>query len=229
VPATAEGILAFKELTRDGIRINVTLVFSAKQYDIVAEAYIIALQERSAKVQPIDRILSVASLFVSRMDTKVDELLDELGTPEARELKGRIGLANAKVVYDRFKTFFTGMRWDYMVEKGGHIQRVLFGSTGTKNPDYSDLMYVNKLIGPNTVNTLPPKTLEAFLDHGTVASTLETGLEEAYAQLEQLAQLGIDMDEITRQLLDEGVRKFADSYDRLMEAIAEKQKEFTIA
>jgi transaldolase len=229
VPATAEGILAFKELTRDGIKINVTLMFSVRQYDIVAEAYIIALQERSARVHAVDQIDSVASLFVSRIDTKVDALLDTLGTPEARALKGKIGLANAKICYQRFKNFFSGMRWDYMIEKGAHYQRVLFGSTGTKNPEYSDVMYLDNLIGPNTVNTVPPKTLEAFIDHGKVANTLENNLEEAHEQLEQLNKLGINLDDVTSQLLEEGVEKFSESYDGLMEVITQKQAEFTIA
>ena len=229
VPATAEGILAFKDLTRDGIKINVTLMFSIRQYDIVAEAYIIALQERSARVHAVDQIASVASLFVSRIDTKVDKLLDALGAPEAHALKGRIGLANAKICYQRFRKFFSGMRWDYMVEKGAHYQRLLFGSTGTKNPDYSDVMYLDNLIGPNTVNTVPPKTLDAFIDHGRVANTLERNIDEAYQQLEQLEELGIDLDDVTSQLLGEGVEKFSESYDGLMEAIKEKQAAFTIA
>jgi transaldolase len=204
-------------------------MFSVRQYDIVAEAYIIALQERSAQVHALDQIASVASLFVSRIDTKVDKLLDELKTPEAKSLKGKIGIANAKIAYQHFKSLFTGMRWDYMVEKGGHYQRVLFGSTGTKNPEYSDVMYLDELIGPNTVNTVPPKTLEAFIDHGKVANTLESNVEASHEQLEQLSQLGIDLENITSQLLEEGVKKFEDSYDSLIEAITQKQNEFSIA
>jgi transaldolase len=229
VPATAEGILAYKDLIKEGININVTLIFSARQYDIVAEAYIIALQERHGQVLPLDHIASVASLFVSRIDTKVDKLLDELKTPEAKSLKGKIGLANAKVAYQRFKTLFKGMRWDYLMGKGAHYQRILFGSTGTKNPDYSDVMYLDNLIGANTVNTVPPKTLGSFLDHGKVENTLENNLEEAQAQLEKLSQFGISLEDITSQLLEEGVNKFTESYDGLIEAITQKQAQFTIA
>jgi len=229
IPATAEGILAFKELTRDGVNINVTLIFSAMQYDIVAEAYLIALQERAGKVKRVDRISSVASLFVSRLDAKVDEMLDELGTPEAKALKGKIGIANAKIVYQRFKKFFSGRRWDYLHQKGADFQRVLFGSTSTKNPEYSDVMYVDNLIGQHTVNTIPPKTIDAFMDHGKVAATLENDLDETREQLDQLSKLGIDLDDVTRQLLDEGIEKFSEPYDKLMQSITEKREEYAIA
>jgi len=157
------------------------------------------------------------------VDTKVDEMLDALGTPRANSLKGKIGIANAKMVYQRFKEFFQSERWDHLADKGARLQRVLFGSTGTKNPAYSDVMYVENLIGPNTVNTVPPETLEAFLDHGTVALTLESYLDEARAQLEELTELGIDLDDVTHQLLIEGVEKFAKPYDSLIKSIAEKK------
>ena len=233
VPATAEGILAFKELIRDGVNINVTLMFSTTQYDVVAETYLIALQERTGSPKEVinNRISSVASLFVSRMDAKVDKMLDELGAPEAKTLKGRIGIANAKIVYQRFKKFFSGRRWDweYLHNKGADFQRVLFGSTSTKNPEYSDVMYVDSLIGQHTVNTIPPKTIDAFLDHGTVAATLENNLDEAHEQMEQLSKLGIDLDDVTRQLLNEGIEKFSEPYDNLMKTIAEKKAEYVAA
>ena len=229
VPATAEGILAFQELTGDGVNVNVTLIFSTTQYDVVAEAYLIALQERSGKLKAVDGISSVASLFISRMDVKVDKMLDELGSPEAKALKGKIGIANAKIAYQRFKKFFSGRRWDYLHDKGANFQRMLFGSTSTKNPQYSDVMYVDNLIGQHTVNTIPPKTIDAFLDHGTVASTLEFNLDEAREQLEELNKLEIDLGDVTRQLLDEGIEKFMEPYDKLMRTIAEKKEEYVIA
>lgn len=229
VPGTSEGILAYQELIENGVNINVTLLFSITQYDIVAEAFLVALQERAGKLDRIDRIASVASFFVSRIDVKVDKMLDELGTPEADALKGRIGIANAKIAYQHFKKFFNGRRWDYLRDRGANFQRVLYGSTSTKNPEYSDVMYVDNLIGEHTVNTIPPKTIDAFLDHGTAASTLENDIDEAHEQLEQLSKLGIDLDDVTRQLLDEGVEKFSKPYDKLIQTISDKQAEFAIA
>jgi len=223
VPATAEGIMAFKELTEEGLNINVTLMFSLAQYDLVAEAFISALEKRVANVYNLKPIASVASLFVSRVDIKVDEMLDALNTPKAKSLKGKIGIANAKMAYQHFKKFFLNERWEHLTDKRARLQRVLYGSTGTKNPDYSDVMYVDNLIGPNTVNTVPPETLEAFLDHGKVALTLESNLDEARAHLEELAELGINLDDVTHQLLIEGVEKFAKPYDSLIKAIAEKK------
>ena len=229
VPGTSEGMLAYQELIRDGMNINVTLLFSTTQYDIVAEAYLIALQERAGKLHRVNRIASVASFFVSRIDVKVDKMLDELGSPEADAIKGKIGIASAKIAYQRFKKFFSGRRWDYLHDKGADFQRLLFGSTSTKNPEYSDVMYVDNLIGDHTVNTIPPKTIDAFLDHGTVASTLDKDVDEARSQLEQLSRLDIDLGEVTRELLDEGIEKFLEPYDKLMQAIAEKQAEYAIA
>ena len=229
VPATAEGLLAIQELIEAGININVTLMFSMAQYDMVAEAYISALEKRAAKVYDLHHIASVASFFVSRIDVKVDKMLDEIGTPEAKALKGKIGIANAKMAYQHFKETFRGKRWDFLAEKGARLQRVLYGSTSTKNPEYSDVMYVDGLIGKHTVNTIPPKTLEAFMDHGTVALTLERDLDEAREQLDQLEKLGVNLDDVTRDLLDEGVEKFVKPYDKLIEAIAEKQANIIMA
>ena len=223
VPATAEGLLAIQELTESGINVNVTLMFSMAQYDMVAEAYISALEKRAAKVYDLHHIDSVASFFVSRIDVKVDKMLDDLGTPEAKALKGKIGIANAKMAYQHFKEAFHGKRWDFLSNKGARLQRVLYGSTSTKNPDYSDVMYVDGLIGPNTVNTIPPETLEAYLEHGTVARTLDQDIDEARAQLDQLEKSGVNLDDVTRDLLDEGVEKFVKPYDNLIETIAEKQ------
>ena len=229
VPATAEGLLAIQDLIEAGVNINVTLMFSMAQYDMVAEAYMTALEKRAARVYDIRQIASVASFFVSRIDSKVDKILEAFDTPEANALKGKIGIANAKMAYQHFKDTFDGKRWGLLAEKGARLQRVLYGSTSTKNPDYSDVMYVDGLIGPNTVNTVPPKTLEAFLDHGTIERTLDQDVDVARVQLEQLAKLGVDLDDVTRDLLDEGVEKFVKPYDKLIETIAEKQAAFITA
>ena len=225
VPATPEGVLAFQQLTEDGININVTLMFSLSQYDQIAEAYIAAMEKRAENVYNLQQIASVASIFVSRLDSKVDPMLESYKSPKAEALKGEIGIANAKTAYQHFKAAFFSERWQHLEEKGAHVQRVLYGSTGTKNAEYSDVMYVENLIGPHTVNTIPPKTLEAFIDHGTVALTLESNPDEARAQLEDLASLGINLDEVTQKLLDEGVNKFIESYDKLIQTITEKKAE----
>ena len=222
VPATAEGIPAVETLIGEGININVTLMFSLDQYDRVAEAYISGLEDLDASEGDVSEVASVASFFVSRVDVMVDRMLDEIGTAAAQELKGTIGIANAKMVYQRFKATFEQERWARLQEKGARLQRVLWASTSTKNPAYSDTLYPDNLIGPHTVNTLPPSTLEAFRDHGTVALTLETQLVTEQARLERLSDLGIDLDEVTDRLLEEGVRKFAEPFADLMESIEEK-------
>lgn len=223
VPATQEGVLAFRELIEEGININVTLMFSQAQYDQIAEAYITALENRAAKVYDLKQIASVASIFVSRMDSKVDKMLDVFVTAKAKSLKGMIGIANAKMVYQHFKEYFQSERWQRLAEKGARVQRVLYGSTSTKDPDYPDVMYVDNLIGPNTVNTIPPKTLEEFIDHGTIKLTLASDLDEAQSQLASLPGLGINLYDVTQELLDEGVNKFAKSYDSMLKTIAEKK------
>lgn len=229
IPATAEGLLAIQELIEDGINVNATLMFSMAQYDMVVEAYLSALEKRAAKVYDLHHIVSVASFFVSRIDVKVDKMLDEIDAPETKALKGKIGTANAKMAYQHFKETFHGKRWDFLMDKGARLQRVLYGSTSTKDPAYSDVMYVDGLIGKHTVNTIPPKTLDAFLGHGTVALTLERDLDEAREQLTQLEKLGVNLDDVTRDLLDEGVEKFVKPYEKLLEAIAEKQANLIMA
>jgi transaldolase len=223
VPATAEGVSAFQELIEEGVNINVTLMFSLAQYDAIAEAYIAAMEKRAQNVYNLKQIASVASIFVSRLDTKVDKMLDAFITPKAQALKGKIGIANAKIAYQHFKEYFQSDRWLRLVEKGARLQRVLYGSTGTKNPDYSDVMYVENLIGRDTVDTIPPKTLEAFLDHGNIALTLEQGLDEAKDQLSGLTELGINLYDVTQELLDEGVDNFIKPYDSLLKTIDEKK------
>jgi transaldolase/glucose-6-phosphate isomerase len=165
----------------------------------------------------------VASIFVSRLDSQVDKMLDAFVSPKAASLKGKIGIANAKIVYQHFKEYFQSDRWQRLAEKDARVQRVLYGSTGTKNPDYSDVMYVENLIGRNTVNTIPPKTLEAYMDHGSIALTLERGLDEAKEQLSSLPELGINLYDVTQELLDEGVENFVKPYDSLLKTINEKK------
>jgi transaldolase len=223
VPATPRGMPAIQTLIAEGININITLMISLSQYDLVADAFMKGLEERDANVS---QIASVASFFVSRVDVKVDPLLDENGSPEAKALKGKIGIANARMAYQRYREAFQSERWQRLASRGARIQRVLYGSTGTKNPQYPDTLYADNLIGPDTINTLPPETLQAFLDHGKVALTLENDLDQARIQLDTLAELDIDLEDVTQQLLDEGVQKFAGPFDKLIENITAKQADF---
>ncbi|HUW08447.1 MAG TPA: bifunctional transaldolase/phosoglucose isomerase, partial [Anaerolineae bacterium] len=220
VPATAAGIPATETLISEGINVNVTLMFSLDHYDAVAEAYIAGLERLIAAGGDPSKVASVASFFVSRVDGVVDRALEAIGN---EDLLGTIAIANAKVAYARFQETFSGERWEKLSEQGARVQRPLWASTGTKNPLYSDTLYVDGLIGPDTVNTVPPATLDAFMDHGTVASTLEAGLEEAREQLAQLARLGIDLDGITQELQVAGVASFAKAFESLMAGIGEKR------
>jgi transaldolase len=225
VPATRAGIPAIEQLVSEGININVTLIFGADQYEAVAEAYLAGLERRShaqGQGAPLDRAASVASFFVSRIDARVDEALENKGEA-AQALKGRIAIAHAKVAYARFREIFAGQRWERLAGQGGRVQRVLWGSTSTKNPVYPDTYYVDNLIAPHTVNTVPSHTLHAFLDHGKVAGTLESGIEAARADLARLSDLGIDLHHITQKLLDDGVQAFIDSFEGLLAGIAHKR------
>lgn len=221
VPATAEGIPAIERLIADGININVTLLFSVAQYETVVEAYVRGLERRVEAGDEVTGIASVASFFVSRVEGKVDAALEKLGHSE---LQGKAAVANAKIAYARFLELFSGPRWAALNQRGAHVQRPLWASTGVKNASYPDTMYVDELIGPQTVNTLPPETLEAMLDHGKVAVTVNQDLKEAQKQIETLAQVGIDLADITAALQDEGVQKFADSFASLMASIEEKRR-----
>jgi transaldolase/glucose-6-phosphate isomerase len=223
VPATPQGIPAIETLISEGININVTLMFSMEHYEATADAYIRGLEKLAvANIDP-GRVSSVASFFISRVDGVVDEKLAALGNSE---LQGKIAIANAKVVYARFQEIFSGPRWDRLAANGARVQRPLWGSTSTKNPSYPDTLYVDELIGPHTVNTLPPATLDAVLDHGNSARTVDQNIDEARAQLAQLAVLGIDLDEITAQLQVKGVASFAADFDVLMQSIADKAAKF---
>lgn len=219
VPATVEGLPAVERLIGAGINVNATLLFSVARYEEVAGAYVRGLERHP---EP-ERVASVASFFVSRIDGKVDSMLDALGTPEARRLKGRAAIANAKMAYQRFRALTRRQAFRDQVARGARVQRLLWGSTSTKNPDYSDVLYVDELIGPDTVNTVPPQTLDAFQAHGTVALTLEGGVEQARRGLEALSACGIDLDAVTAELEGEGVAAFAESHDKLIAALDEKR------
>ncbi len=219
VPATPAGVPAFEALIADGININCTLMFSLKHYEDIAQAYIRGV-ERCKNPQTI---ASVASFFVSRIDGVVDKALEANGSPEAKALLGKIAVANAKLAYKRFEEIFYGDAFAALKAKGARAQRPLWASTSTKNPDYRDVLYVEELIGPDTVNTLPPATLSAFRDHGKVEPTLAQNVEEAEAQIHKLAQLGIDLDAITEKLQVDGVASFAKSFEELLEALKKKR------
>jgi transaldolase len=221
VPATPAGIPAIKQLTADGININITLMFSVKHYNQVSSAWLAGLEERVRRGDPVMGIASVTSFFVSRVDSKLDPRLDEMGLAS---LKGKIGIANAKHVYQQFTQVFSSARWHRLAGRGAQVQRVLWGSTSTKNPAYPDTMYVDSLIGPQTVNTVPPETLDAFLDHGTVERTADRRLTDSRTQLEQLTKAGIDIIAVGDELQEEGVEKFVKSFDDLLASIAHKRE-----
>jgi len=218
IPATAEGIPAIRQSIANGININVTLIFSLERYARVMDAYLSGLEDRLEAGDSINHIASVASFFVSRVDTKVDKLL-----PERSKLHGQAAIANARLAYADFLNTFHGARWDMLQTKGAHLQRPLWASTSTKNPHYPDTMYVDSLIGPHTVNTVPPQTLDAFRDHGLVKETIEENLDEARALFGLLEGEGVSMDDVTQELEAEGVKAFADSFTALLEAIEERR------
>ncbi len=219
VPGTPEGIPAIETLISDGISINVTLLFSVENYQQVAEAYIKGLQTYAANGGDVSKVASVASFFVSRVDSATDKALEEAGNSE---LQGKIAIANAKVSYALYQNIYAGEAWKALAAKGARPQRLLWASTSTKNPAYPDTLYMDSLIGPETVNTVPPSTLEAFMDHGTVATTLTEDMNEAASQMDKLAELGIDFGAITDKLQSDGVASFAKSFESLMASIEEK-------
>jgi transaldolase len=223
IPATKAGLPAIEEMIARGKSINVTLIFSLQRYAEVAEAYIRGLERLIEAGGDAGSVASVASFFVSRVDTEADRRLDELGGHD--DLKGKLAVANAKLAYQRYKEIFAGERWEALAAKGAWRQRCLWASTSTKDPDYSDVMYVEELIGAETVNTMPEETIRAFQDHGTVAPTLESGVDEAKRVIEQLGQVGVDYDDVTATLEREGVQKFTDSFEELLNAIEAKRRE----
>jgi len=215
VPATDEGIPAVERLVGEGLNINITLMFSLSDYEAVANAYIRGVE----RLEDPSGVASVASFFVSRVDTTTDAALEKIGSEAARALRGRTAVANARLAYRRYQELFEGERFAAMAARGARPQRVLWASTSTKNPEYPDTMYVDELIGPNTVNTMPPQTVIAFNDHGTVATTLTEGVDEAADVIDALARVGVSYDQVTRQLQTEGVRAFADSMEELYATI----------
>jgi transaldolase len=233
IPGTVEAEPVIQQMLTEGININITLLFSVAAYERVAHAYIAALAARRAAGQPIDRIASVASFFVSRVDTLVDKLLDEkiAATSDATQkgwlasLKGKAAIANAKIAYQSFERLFSGAEWDSLAAAGADVQRPLWASTSVKNPAFPDTMYIDELIGPHTVNTMPRPTIAAFLDHGTVARAIDKDLSGAYKTMEDLAAAGIDIDAVTAQLEDEGIASFAKSYDSLLAGVASKRSQ----
>jgi transaldolase len=234
VPATPEGIPAIRQLIGDGVNVNVTLIFSLDAYLQVQEAYVSGLEDLAGRGGEVSRVASVASFFVSRVDTAVDNALAGLSTANGNSagfanLMGQAAVANAKLAYQAFQETFGSERFARLREQGARVQRPLWASTGTKNPEYSDVLYVDTLMGPDTVNTMPDATLEAFLDHGRAALTVTEGVTEASASLDGVASAGVSLDEITAQLLADGVKAFADSFDLLMDNIERKRSQLLAA
>jgi transaldolase len=227
IPATKPGLPAIEDMIAKGKSINVTLIFSLERYEEVARAYIRGLERLVAGGGDPSTVASVASFFVSRVDTETDKRLDELGGHG--KLKGKLAIANAKLAYQRYKELFSGESWDFLESKGATPQRPLWASTSTKNPEYRDVMYVEELIGSMTVNTMPEETIRAFQDHGKVALTLEQGIDEAKQLFADLEQAGIDYDDVTDTLEREGVEKFADSFGELLDGIRAKSGELVPA
>ncbi len=224
VPATAEGVPAFEELIAEGINVNATLMFSMEDYENIAQAYVRGLNRAANPTS----IASVASFFVSRVDTKVDTALEKVGSDEALAMRGTVAIANAKLAYARYREIFEGEDFAEARRRGARPQRVLWASTSTKNPEYDDVLYVENLIGRNTVNTMPPQTLEAFLDHGEIESdALTDDVAGAQTAIARLAELDVDFDRLTAELQEEGVVKFADSYADLLATLDEKIEQIT--
>jgi len=231
VPATSDGLPAIQQLTSEGINVNVTLLFGLPRYRQVAEAYIAGLEAHSAQGKPLKNIASVASFFLSRIDTLVDPLVEKIlesggkKTEIAKKVRGQVAISSAKVAYQIYKELFGSNRFKKLADKGARVQRLLWASTSTKNPDYSDVKYIEPLIGPDTVNTVPPETIDAYRDHGDPKSSLEQDVKEANWTMARLPKLGIGIDKVTGQLEDEGVRKFNEPFDKLMETLIKKSSE----
>jgi transaldolase len=219
VPATAEGVDAIRTLVGEGHSINVTLIFGLDRYDEVMEAYIGGLEAYDGD---LSQVTSVASFFVSRVDTEVDRRLDAIGTDAALALRGKAAVAQAQLAYSRFLARFSGPRWQALAERGAKVQRPLWASTSTKNPDYVDTLYVDTLIGPDTINTMPEATLDAFEDHGSLARTVDADPDSAARVMAAIGEAGVDLDDVSRVLEDQGVDSFAKSFDELITALEAK-------
>lgn len=229
VPGTRAGFPAIRQLVADGLNINITLLFAIDAYQAVARAYMEGLEERVARGEAIDRIASVASFFVSRIDSQIDKKIDArvaAGDADAEALKalrGKVAIANAKLAYAWYQNMIASARWQALAAKGAMPQRLLWASTGVKDPSYPDTLYVDTLIGPETINTMPPKTMDAFRDHGVIAPTLTANLDEAKAVMAQTDRLELDLPGVTAALVDDGVKQFADAADTLLGAVAAKR------
>jgi len=226
IPATPEGLPAIEETIAAGIPVNVTLIFSLERHRAVAEAYIRGLKRLADSGGDLTKVASVASFFVSRVDSEADKRLDEVGRPE---LKGKLAIANAKLAYQQYEEVFSGAEWEELQAKGATPQRCLWASTSTKNPEYRDVIYVEELVGPDTVNTMPPKTVEAVLDHGEIRDSLQEDVEGARKLLDDLAEAGVDYDDVVDTLEREGVKKFADSFKELFAHIESKRDQLVAA
>ncbi len=227
IPATMPGLPAIEDCTAKGTSINITLIFSLDRYQAVVEAYLRGLERLVASGGDPSKVASVASFFVSRVDSEADKRLEAAGHPE---LQGKLAIANAKLAYEHYLEAFSSERWAYLEGKGATKQRCLWASTSTKNPDYRDVMYVEELIGPETVNTMPLETIHAFQDHGEVrGDTVLEGVDEAHALLAKLAEVGVDYDDVTETLEEEGVQKFSDSLDQIVESIRAKRASLAAA
>jgi transaldolase len=225
VPATAPGVPAIQTMISEGRSINVTLIFGLERYDAVMEAYLAGLE--ACELEDLSSVSSVASFFISRVDVEVDRRLDEIGTPEALALRGKAAVAQGQLAYQRFLETFSGPRWEALAARGARYQRPLWASTSTKNPSYPDTLYVDTLIGPNTVNTLPDNTLAAFDDHGTVARTIDADVDGAREVVAGLAGLGIDLEEVAVKLEAEGVTAFSKSFDEVLGVLADRARSMT--
>lgn len=230
IPATKPGLGAIEECVAHGKNINVTLIFSLQRYHEVVEAYVRGLERLVARGGDPKGVHSVASFFVSRVDSEADKRLEAVGSKQALALRGKLAIANAKLAYQHYQQAFSGERWDFLAAKGANTQRPLWASTSTKNPEYRDVMYVEELIGPNTVNTMPEETIRAFQDHGDVrGDTVTKGMGKARKLLGQLAEVGVDYDDITETLELEGVQKFADSFEELLDGVRSKRGQLAAA
>ncbi len=227
IPATKPGLAAVEDVISKGHSVNVTLIFSLQRYAEVAESYIRGIERLVAEGGDPRKVASVASFFVSRIDTEADRRLDELNAPT--ELKGKLAIANAKLAYAHYLEVFSGSRWEFLLGKGATPQRVLWASTSTKNPDYPDVLYVDELIGPDTVNTMPEETILAYQDHGDPQPRLQSGLDEAHRVFAELERVGVDYNDITDTLEREGVEKFSGSFAQLMDSLRTKQQTLAAA
>jgi transaldolase len=229
IPATRPGVAAIEDMVAAGKNINVTLIFSLERYKEVVEAYLRGLERLVAGGGDPSKVHSVASFFVSRVDTEADKRLDAIGSKEALALRGKLAVANAKLAYQHYLESFSGPRWEFLEGKGATKQRCLWASTSTKNPEYRDVLYVEELIGPETVNTMPEETIQAFQDHGEVRDTLTKGIDEARQLFDDLARVGVDYDDVVLTLEEEGVQKFADSFAELLDGVRSKRGELAAA